>query len=51
MYMMNINEKKDVNYHMKLPRIAQYLKYCSKMCKLKVNIIQLLVGVKGHLNV
>ena len=32
-----------------MPRIAQYLKYCSKITKLKVNIILLLLGVYGHL--
>ena len=32
-----------------MPRIAQYLKYCSKITKIKVNIILLLLGVEGHL--
>ena len=32
-----------------MPRIAQYLKYFSKITKLKVNIILLLLGVSGHL--
>ena len=30
-------------------RIAHYLKYGSKIAKLKVNIILLLLGVQGHL--
>ena len=34
-----------------MPRIAQYLKYCSKITKLKVNIILLLLGVYGYLSV
>ena len=32
-----------------MPRIAQYLKYSSKMTKLKVNIIRLLLGDYGYL--
>ena len=32
-----------------MPRIAQYLKYCSRIAKIKVNIILLLLGVYGDL--
>ena len=32
-----------------MPRIAQYLKFCSKIAKLKVNIILLSLGAEGHL--
>ena len=32
-----------------MPRIAHYLKYCSKIAKIKVNIILLLLEIQGHL--
>ena len=37
--------------NLNIPRIAQYLKYCSKIAKLNVNIILLLLRVWGHPNV